>query len=335
MHSGGEVVTFTSELGWAERLITAEIDALGRDADGQDHNPTVRVHVEASAKPFDSGGMRVITRGTYSGAGRVVAVNAGGSGFDMCVSVDGGLLDIVARYRPPLNERLANSALSVRFGLLASQILVHYPVLWRAGWRGRVPLHASVLQTRTGTPLLAGPGGVGKSRLVAAAIAAGGTATADNLCCADATGCFGLVEPLRTHQPGARAARTSYGRVSVPFGRRERVLAPDRLIVLERGSTGTTTVTDIDPADAARALIAGTYAAGELRRYWAFAATLALATGQGPGHPRIDDVAMAIARTVPCVRICVADGDHVSADQLVRADTTVADAHRPIEKGRL
>ena len=31
--------------------------------------------------------------------------------------------------------------------------------------------------------------------------------------------------------------------------------------------------------------------AGELRRYWAFAATLALGTGLGGSHPPVEDVA--------------------------------------------
>ncbi|HEY2794938.1 MAG TPA: hypothetical protein VGJ28_21440, partial [Micromonosporaceae bacterium] len=131
--------------------------------------------------------------------------------------------------------------------------------------------------------------------------------------------CFGLAEPLRMHEVDARPrhrGRTSHGRVSIPFGRREHMLAPDRLVVLERSATTETSVTEIDPGDAARALVAGTYAAGELRRYWAFAATLALATGRGPAHPPIADVANAMASRLPCVRIRVGHGDRVSADQI-------------------
>ena len=44
----------------------------------------------------------------------------------------------------------------------------------------------------------------------------------------------------------------------------------------------------LSPDEAARALVAGTYMAGELRRFWPFAATLALATGIGPVHPDVN-----------------------------------------------
>jgi hypothetical protein len=54
---------------------------------------------------------------------------------------------------------------------------------------------------------------------------------------------------------------------------------------------------------AARALVAGTYAAGELRRYWAFAATLALGTGLGPAHPAIVGEAERLAQSVPCLEV--------------------------------
>ncbi len=315
--SGGEAVALTSDLEWAGRLLAREIGAVAPTGTATDarSDPTVRVHIEAGGRPFSSAGTRVITRGAHAGRGHVIMVDAGGSGFDLRVSVGADVLDIVARYRPPAKERLANTALRGRFGLLAAQILVHYPVLWRAGWRGRAPLHASVLTTPAGTPVLAGPGGVGKSRLVASAMRAGAAATADNLCCADAAECFGIVEPLRIHDAQIPGARTSHGRTSVPFGRRVPVLAPDLLIVLERGSA-ITTIEDVPPAQAARALAAGTYAAGELRRYWAFAATLALATGRGPAHPPIDEVASALARRVPCRRVRIGDGDHVSAERL-------------------
>jgi hypothetical protein len=327
LDSGGEIVALTSELGWAGRLLRAEVNGRGAVAGSAASEPdaairsapTVRVHIEATGRPFNSTGTRVITRGTHAGRGQVIMVDAGASGFDLRVSVGAGMLDVVARYRPPAKERLANTALRTRFGLLAGQILVHYPVLWRAGWRGRAPLHASVLATGAGTPVLAGPGGVGKSRLVASAIQAGATATADNLCCADAAECFGIVEPMRTDAVRIPGARTSHGRTSVPLPRRVSVLAPDRLIVLERGEA-ITTIEELPPAQAARALVAGTYAAGELRRYWSFAATLALATGLGPAHPPVEAVATALAHRVPCRRVRVGHGDVISAARLCDPD---------------
>jgi hypothetical protein len=40
--------------------------------------------------------------------------------------------------------------------------------------------------------------------------------------------------------------------------------------------------------------------AGELRRFWAFAATLAAGTGAGPSHPPVGEVASAFAERLPC-----------------------------------
>ncbi len=316
LYSGGEVVEIACDLPWVTRMIDRNVG--GRVAQVSDQKPSVRLGVDGSTRPFSTRGLRVLTRGAYAGDGRVVLANAGGSGFDLQVDVGDDVLDVSARYRPGTATRAANVALSERFGLLACQVLVHYPVIWRAGWRGRIPLHASVLRTAAGTPLLAGPGGVGKSTILSAALRDGAVATADNLCCADETTCYGIAEPLRTDAHGGRGPRTSHGRVSQPFGDREPLLAPDRLVVLERGRE--TSAARITPAQAARTLVGGTYAAGELRRYWAIAATLALGTGVGPVHPRVQDVAAAMAASVPCIRVRVGDGQAVTIEQLCDID---------------
>jgi hypothetical protein len=47
--------------------------------------------------------------------------------------------------------------------------------------------------------------------------------------------------------------------------------------------------------------------AGELRRFWAFAATLAAGTGAGPAHPQVLDVAAAFAARLPCARLTLDD----------------------------
>ena len=96
----------------------------------------------------------------------------------------------------------------------------------------------------------------------------------------------------------------------MPHGRRESVW-PDRLdsinveqiLVLRRGSGSSVVVRPLDAQAAARVIVGGTYAAGELRRYWAFAATLALGTGLGPAHPPITDAATFLARAVPCTEV--------------------------------
>ena len=312
VRSGGEVVAVDSELAWVTRLVVQATGGSAPDAAA----PTVRLRVEAERAPFVHSGLRPVTRGVYGAPAttdgpQAVLYNAGGSGFDLAV-LAGDPLVVTARYRPSHPVRAANRLLAHRFSLLAGQVLVHYPVLWRAGWRGRVPLHACVVHTGAGTPLLAGPGGVGKSTVLAGILATGGTAISDNLCCADTRACFGIAEPLRTD--GATGPRTSHGRVERPLTGRVDSLCPDRLVVMERGPR--TEIGPIEPAAAARALVAGTYAAGELRRYWAFAASLALATGCGPAHPPIEAVARAYAARLPCVRVRVGDGGTVTAGQL-------------------
>ncbi len=57
------------------------------------------------------------------------------------------------------------------------------------------------------------------------------------------------------------------------------------------------------PEAAARSLVTGTYMAQELRRYWAFAATLAAGTGIGPPHPPIAEVVAAFAGRLPATLI--------------------------------
>jgi hypothetical protein len=318
--SGGEVVAVRGELPWVSRLIAGVTGGAATDsaaptgsAPTEDAAPTVVVVVESSTAPFARDGLRPVTRGAYGDGQRTVLLDACGSGFDLSV-VAGEELAVTARYRPRLPIRAANLLLSQRFRLLAGQVLVHYPVLWRAGWRGRVPLHASVIRDERGSPLLAGPGGVGKSRLLVGALAAGAQATSDNLCCADAEHCFGLAEPVRTDGTGARGTRTSHGRVELALAVRVGALAPDRVVVLERGPR--TEIVAIKPDEAARALTAGTYAAGELRRYWAFAATLALSTGRGPAHPPIEAVAAGYTDRLPCVRARVGDGATLGTAQL-------------------
>jgi hypothetical protein len=311
--TAGELVAVSSELRWATRLVDRAVGgALAPepprdDLDGPDR-PTVLLRLESGRRPFDRFGLRPVTRGAYADeAGEhVLLEDCGGSGWDMLVDI-GQELTVTARYRPSRQTRLANRALRHRFALLAGQVLVHYPVLWRASWRGRVPLHVSVMSGSTGTPMLAGPGGVGKSTVLRTALAAGAVATADNLCCTDGAVCYGLAEPLRTDAAGSTGEATSHGRVEEPFASRVPALVPDRVVVLQRGPR--TSVQRGTPDLAASALAGGTYAAGELRRYWQFAATLGLATGRVPAHPPVSDVAAAYAQRLPCLRVRVGDGD--------------------------
>jgi hypothetical protein len=59
----------------------------------------------------------------------------------------------------------------------------------------------------------------------------------------------------------------------------------------------------ISASQATRAIVTGTYAAGELRRFWSTAAVLAMATGCGPAHPPIEEVAATLAARMPCLEL--------------------------------
>ncbi|HEX2774232.1 MAG TPA: hypothetical protein VHN18_17635, partial [Micromonosporaceae bacterium] len=147
MTSAGERIAVEAAPLWAGRLIAR---ALGRPVPGSgdgtaadDGTASVRLWVESGTAPFARAGLRPVTRGAFSNGQRTLLLDAGGSGFDLLLTVDDAVLSVMARYRPAARTRAANRLLPGRFALLAGQVLVHYPLLWRAGWRGRVPLHAS------------------------------------------------------------------------------------------------------------------------------------------------------------------------------------------------
>ena len=49
--------------------------------------------------------------------------------------------------------------------------------------------------------------------------------------------------------------------------------------------------------------MAGTFTAGELRRFWPLAASLALATDRGPAVPPVEVVAARLVQDLPCVEV--------------------------------
>jgi hypothetical protein len=57
--------------------------------------------------------------------------------------------------------------------------------------------------------------------------------------------------------------------------------------------------------------------AGELRRFWPLAATLALATGLGPAHPDVSGVAAMLAARLPCAEVRVAHGSPAPISELL------------------
>jgi hypothetical protein len=95
-------------------------------------------------------------------------------------------------------------------------------------------------------------------------------------------------------------------------------MRPGLLVVVSRGGPAVTTC---DPELAARYLVAGTYMAGELRRYWAFAATLALGTGLGGSHPPVQQIAEELSDRLPCLQVTLGDRPGAPLRELLNTAT--------------
>lgn len=317
--TAGERVAVDCPLPWLMALLTD--GAGGELADSDAAGETVHVEIQASRLPFSREGWTLIGRDSWTSGPAVLIIDACSSGFDLRAEPRGDVLLVTARYRPSPRTRAANMFLRGRFKLLAAQTLLHYPALWWASVHGRVPLHVCVTSGDGSVTMIAGPGGVGKSTLLCAGLRRGELATADNICACDGDEAHGLAEPLRvTGVPGLpRRASAYHGRHELALPSRIAFLRPDRLVVLSRSAPAAlASVAELSPPAAARALIAGTYMAGELRRFWPFAATLALATGIGPAHPDVSGVAARIAARLPCFEARVAEGSPVPIGELLR-----------------
>jgi hypothetical protein len=327
LHTAGERVELTCAVPWIAGILTE--GAAGQLTADDGAAPDVRVTVERGSAAFDITGWRVLTRDAWCREDQVVIRDACSSGLDVKVTAGVPGLDVAARWRPSGRERAAAAVLPARARLLLRAVLLQYPALWWSQQRGRAPLHASVCRLGAAdgqTVMLAGPGGIGKSTLVHGELLAGATCTCDNLCVSDGRYTWGVVEPLRlpaeTH--GGNGRRMPYGRREAAWPRRADRMQPDRLIVLARG--GKPAAVPHSRSLAARHLVAGTYMAGELRRYWAFAATLALGTGLGGIHPPVQMIAGALAGRLPCLRVTLGDQPGVPLRELLEstADTGVS-----------
>jgi len=314
LNTAGERVGFESELPWACRLLEEMAGSDLMREPGQE--PTVRVRIERSHQPFEVDGREPLTRGAWLRDGQVVMEDVCSSGFDLRVTTGLAAPIFDFRWRPRPQVRLATNLLRVRAKLLTRAVLGQYPALWSAGARGRVPLHAPACTIGARVALVAGPAGVGKSTLVLSEIAAGGAATSDNVGVGDGSSVWGLVEPLRVE---ARGRRTTSGRGEVDFAGRVPLLEPDMLVVLRRGLAESASVRACEAELAARALVTGTYAAGELRRYWAFAATLSAGTGVGPDHPPIAEVGWRFAARLHCIEITLSRRPGARLGQLLQS----------------
>ncbi len=301
LNTAGERITVQSSLSWlTELLVEGAAGDLDRSAPP---SGSIAIVVEAERAAFAVGGWELLTRGAWTRSQDVVIENVCTSGFDLLLRCTPERAEFTFRWRPPARDRALARIMRSRFHLLARAVMMQYPALWWAATRGRVPLHASACATGGSTPLLTAPSGIGRSTLLLAELASGGRATGDNLAVGDGTTVWGLVEPLRVE--GGEGRRMPHGRQEVPMSDRVEELVPDSLVVMRRGSADISTLAHCGSEAAARALVTNTYMAGELRRYWAFAATLSAGSGVGPAHPPIAEVASMFATRRPCFTLAL------------------------------
>jgi len=296
LDTAGERLAIDCALPWVAELVAE--GAGGELRDGSFGDATVHVGIESDRRPFATDGWEPLTRGAWARGGEVVLENACTTGFDLRLECSAEQASFTYRWRPPARDRAAARLLRSRFHLLARAALIQYPALWWAGTKGRAPLHASACATGHATPLLTAASGIGRSTVTLRELEAGGVATGDNIAVGDGVTIWGLVEPLRVE--GGSGRRMPHGRSETVMAGRADALTPDSLVVLRRAATEEAGLTPCDPEAAARSLVTSTYMAGELRRFWALAATLAAGTGAGPAHPRIAEVASAFVERLPC-----------------------------------
>ena len=292
----------------------------------------VRVTVARTGTTEPGPHHRPLTRGAWSDGREVILLDACASGLDLTIRPSDSGLDIVARARPGWRHRALGALAPDRRVLLHRAVLVQYPAMWWAGVMGHVPLHVSAATVGGSAIVLAGPGGVGKSTLVATLDGASDVPVSDNLCVSDGHTVHGLLEPARAL--GGSGRRMPHGRRESSWARRVESVVPDAVVVLRRGDRADPVVRRLDASSAARELVGGTYAAGELRRYWAFAATLALGTARGPAHPPVAGVAESMARTRPAYEVLLPSSPGVTLREIaaqlrVTAEPAVDGAHRP------
>lgn len=115
-----------------------------------------------------------------------------------------------------------------------------------------------------------------------------------------------------------------HGRREGPLQQRVESLVPDRLVVLERGTSDDSSLSACNADAAARSLVTSTYMAGELRRYWSFAATLAAGTDRGPLHPPIVEVASALTARLPCYSLALGLRPEPCLAELLNTDEVAA-----------
>ncbi len=320
LFTAGESLSLSSSLDWVSDLLAEGTGAELRSGEAPD--ASVFVRVEAERSPFETSGWDALARGVWQRGGSVVLKNVCTAGFDLHVSCRGGWPEFTYRWRPPARDRAAARVLRSRFHLLARAALLQYPVLWWAGTRGRVPLHASGCRSERSSALLTAQSGIGRSTLVLAETLVGGRGTGDNLSVGDGETLWGLVEPARVE--GGSGRRMPHGRQETSLPNRISSLEPDSVVTIVRGSGDAPSLASCSAEAASRALVASTYMAGELRRYWGFAAALAAGTGLGPAHPPVADVAATFAENLPCYSLALGREPQACLGELLEATQVAA-----------
>jgi len=300
LETAGEVVQLDLPSSWAQRAVRGLEPSL---ATAGTAGPSVVVRTGAGLVPWSGGGRR-LGRGVVVDRGAVAFRSACSSGADVAVSASGEVVQVVADWRAGPREAGLHGLLPRRARLLAADVLLHYPVLWRAGWRSRVPLHAAALVVRDRGVLVVGASGVGKTTLARAEVAEGGALVSDNLVVADGENVWGVLEPIRAE--GGDGPRTTHGRRLTTMASRRLNTRVDLVVVLRRDG-GPAGSRPLAASAAARELVASTYCAGELRRYWGFAAALSAGTGRGPVHPAVGPVAEQLCAGATCLELDLGD----------------------------
>lgn len=301
LSTAGERVAIDCPLRWVSSLLEGAADGQLRPAAARDAD--LLVTVDEDQDPYDVSQGQPWGRGAWRTPAGLVVHDVVTSGFDLLLRLEGTRPHFAYRWRPPLRDRLAALLAPARHRLLVRQALLDYPALWAASCRGRAPLHAAAVATERGAVLLAGPSGVGKSTIVREELRRGGSAASDNLVVSDGTSVWGLVEPVRA--PGGPGRRTSHGRREQHLQGRTALLTPSLLAAVTRRTTPGTSVHAIGAEAVVGSLVSGTYMAGELRRFWGFAALLSSGIGRGPSHPDVAGISARLAAAVPAVAVVV------------------------------
>lgn len=300
LRTAGRSIRIQSDLGWATRVIE---ETFGCELPPpSDAAPDLEINIESSREAFPIDGWEPLARGAWTRSNIVVIEDVCTTGFDMLASIQQGTATMTFRWRPPARSRVASIALRSRWHLLARAVLMQFPSMWWAEVHGASPVHAAVCTAGETTALIGGGAGVGKTTLLMNESARGARATSDNLNVLDGIHAWGVVEPIRLE--GARGRKMPHGRREMPLPNRVESLTPDRVVILRR-SAGESYVRRCSPESAARSLVTGTFMAGELRRYWPYAATLSAGTGLGPATTELSSTVMSLTRRVPCLEVAL------------------------------